>query len=223
MMGLLERGLTKLTLEAYQGANGQKKIGTLTAMYNPQTISLDYAASYQTSSGINQHHDVSWYRQVEPPTLSLELILDARGPSGGKPVDAQLSQLRALCFTVGPKGEAPFLHVTWGKMSWHGHGFFAGRLQQLSVSYTLFDRNAAPLRASATLTFKGETSDDMAKLRAGQPVSRQLVSADAKTPLPNLLEQSGGAAGKADYLAVARTNGLSNLSELKPGRWLAIK
>jgi hypothetical protein len=108
-------------------------------------------------------------------------------------------------------------------MNWHGHGFFAGRPQQLSVNYTLFDRNAAPLRASATLTLKGETSDDIAKLRAGQPASHQLVSLDGKTPLPNLLEQLNGAASQQNYLAVARANGLSNLSGLTPGQLLAIE
>ncbi|RQR10389.1 hypothetical protein DF026_35570 [Burkholderia stagnalis] len=212
-----------MTLEAYQGDNGQKKIGSLTAMYNPQTIALDYRASYQTSSGLNQHHDVSWYRQVEPPTLSLDLILDARGPKGGAPVDVQLSNLRALCFTVSPKGEAPFLRVTWGKMSWHGHGFFAGRLQTLAIRYTLFDRNATPLQASASLELRGETSDDMAKLKAGQPVTRQLVSGDDKTSLPSLLEQSGGASSQSEYLSMGGTNRLDNLSELKPGRPLVIK
>jgi hypothetical protein len=222
-MGLLDRGLAKLTLEAYQGDNGQKKIGTMTAMYNPRTIALDYEASYQTSSGVNQHHDVSWYRQVEPPMLSLDMILDARGPSGGQSVDGQLSNLRALCFTVGPKGEAPFLRVMWGKMSWHGHGFFAGRLRTLSIRYTLFDRNATPLQASAGLVLCGETSDDMAKLQAGQPVARQLVSADDRTALPNLLEQTDGASSKGDYLAVARANGMSNLSSPKPGKLLAIR
>ncbi|KWI28415.1 hypothetical protein [Burkholderia stagnalis] len=222
-MGLLERGLAKLTLTAYQGDNGQKKIGSITAMYNPESISLDYQAVYENMNALNQHHDVSAYRQVDPPMLNLELILDSRGPRGGQPVDTQLSNLRSLCLTVGPKGEAPFLRVTWGKMSWHGHGFFAGRLEQLSVRYTLFDRNAAPLAARATLALRGESSDDMAKLKAGQPVSRQLVSGDDKTALPNALDRSNGASSKQDYLNVAKSNGLSNLSDLKAGKLLAIE
>jgi hypothetical protein len=219
-MGLLERGLAKLTLEAYQGDNQVKRIGSLTAMYNPESVNLDYAATYQTTAGVNQHHDVSWFRQVEPPTLSLVLILDARGPQGGQPVDQQLSNLRGLCFTVDEKGEAPYLRVSWGSMSWHGHGYFSGRLTQLSIAYTLFDRNAKPLRATATLTLKGQTSDEMAKLRAMRAPAKQMLLMQDKTSLPQLLAQSTVVAGSAGYLAAAYANDADNLSGWTPGQML---
>ncbi|CAI1560636.1 MULTISPECIES: CIS tube protein [Serratia] len=219
-MGLLERGLAKLTLEAYQGDNQVKRIGSLTAMYNPESVNLDYAATYKTTAGVNQHHDVSWFRQVEPPTLSLALILDARGPQGGQPVDQQLSTLRALCFTVDEKGEAPYLRVSWGSMSWHGHGYFSGRLTQLSIAYTLFDRNAKPLRATATLTLKGQTSDEMAKLRAMRAPAKQMLLMQDKTSLPQLLAQSTVVVGSAGYLAAAYANDADNLSGWTPGQML---
>ncbi len=219
-MGLLERGLAKLTLEAYQGDNQVKKIGLLTAMYNPESINLDYGATYQTAAGVNQHHDVSWFRQVDPPTLSLALILDARGPQGGQPVDQQLSTLRALCFTVDENGEAPYLRVSWGSMSWHGHGFFSGRLTQLSIAYTLFDRNAKPLRATATLTLKGQTSDEMAKLSAMRAPGKQMLRMPDKTSLPQLLAQSTMVVGSVGYLATAYANDADNLSGWTPGQML---
>lgn len=219
-MGLLERGLAKLTLEAYQGDNQVKKIGSLTAMYNPESVNLDYEATYQTAAGVNQHHDVSWFRQVEPPTLSLALILDARGPQGGQPVDQQLSTLRALCFTVDENGEAPYLRVSWGSMSWHGHGFFSGRLTQLSIAYTLFDRNAKPLRATATLTLKGQTSDEMAKLSAMRAPGKQMLRMPDKTSLPQLLAQSTMVVGSVGYLATAYANDADNLSGWTPGQML---
>lgn len=219
-MGLLERGLAKLTLEAYQGDNQVKKIGSLTVMYNPESINLDYGATYQTAAGVNQHHDVSWFRQVAPPTLSLALILDARGPQGGQPVDQQLSTLRALCFTVDENGEAPYLRVSWGSMSWHGHGFFSGRLTQLSIAYTLFDRNAKPLRATATLTLKGQTSDEMAKLSAMRAPGKQMLRMPDKTSLPQLLAQSTMVVGSVGYLATAYANDADNLSGWTPGQML---
>ncbi|BEM90360.1 hypothetical protein SME46J_48300 (plasmid) [Serratia marcescens] len=219
-MGLLERGLAKLTLEAYQGDNQVKKIGSLTAMYNPESVNLDYGATYQTAAGVNQHHDVSWFRQVDPPTLSLALILDARGPQGGQPVDQQLSTLRALCFTVDENGEAPYLRVSWGSMSWHGHGFFSGRLTQLSIAYTLFDRNAKPLRATATLTLKGQTSDEMAKLSAMRAPGKQMLRMPDKTSLPQLLAQSTMVVGSVGYLATAYANDADNLSGWRPGQML---
>ncbi|HCF3047450.1 hypothetical protein U6010_11095 [Pseudomonas aeruginosa] len=219
-MGLLERGLAKLTLEAYQGDNREKKIGSLVAMYNPESVNLDYVATYETASGVNQHHEVSWYRQVQPPMLSLDLILDARGPQGGQPVDQQLSNLRALCFTVGDKGEAPYLRVTWGSMSWHGHGYFAGRLQTLSIAYTLFDRDAKPLRATATLTLRAQTSDEMEKFKVLRGPSKQALRMPDKTSLPQLLAQATTLAGSAAYLTTAYANDADNLSGWVAGQTL---
>ncbi len=222
-MGILEQGLSKLTLTAYQGDNQEKKLGELKAMYNPASVNLDYAADYKTAGGINQRHDVSWFRQVSPPTLSLALILDARGPEGGSPVDAQLSNLRALCFTVSEKGEAPYLRITWGSMSWHGHGYFSGRLVNLSVAYTLFDRTAAPLRATASLTLQSQTSDEMEKIKALHAPTKQAVQVPDKTSLPQLMAQATSASGSSAYLSTAYDNDADNLSGLSAGQTLLVR
>lgn len=219
-MGLLERGLAKLKLEAFQADNHQKPFGSMTVMYNPESVNLDYVADYGTASGVNQHHEVSWYRQVQPPTLNLDLILDARGPRGGSPIDEQLSNLRALCFTVSDKGESPYLRVTWGSMSWHGHGYFSGRLLTLSIAYTLFDRNAKPLRATASLVLKAQTSDEMEKLKALRPPAKQALRMPDKTSLPLLLAQATTLAGSAAYLTTAYANDVDNLSGWVAGQTL---
>lgn len=217
-MGLLERGLAKLTLEAYQGDNQEKKTGSLTAMYNPESVHLDYAAEYQTVGGVNQHHEVSGYQQVVPPTLSLDLVLDTRGPQKGLPVEQQLSNLRALCFTVSEQGDAPYLRVSWGSMSWHGHGYFSGRLVSLSITYALFDRNAKPLRATAKLLLKAQTSDEMAKIKAMRPKQEKALSIPDKTSLPQLLALATTVAGSAAYLSTAYANDADNLSGWAPGQ-----
>ncbi|MBH2988200.1 MULTISPECIES: hypothetical protein [Serratia] len=222
-MGLLERGLAKLTLEAYQDSSTQKKIGALTAMYNPESVNLDYAAKYETVAAINQRYGVSWYKQVLPPTLSLTLILDAQGPQGKLPVEQQLNNLRTLCFAVGERGEPSYLRVSWGSMNWHGHGYFSGRLLQLAIAYTLFDRNAKPLRATATLTLKAQTSDEMAKFSTSQKSTKQLLTMLDQTSLPQLLAQASVAAGSATYLTVAWENGADNLSGWAAGQKLLVR
>lgn len=216
----LDRGLAKLTLEAFQGDGRQKKVGAFTAMYNPESVTLDYTADYNTAAGVNQHHEVSWYQQVKPPTLRLKLILDARGPQRGKPVDEQLRDLRALCFSVGERGEPPYLRVNWGSMSWHGHGYFSGRLINLFITYTLFDRNAKPLRATASLVLRAQTSDEMATLKGASRGTSLGLQVQDKTSLPQLLAQSTAAVGGAAYLAVAYANDVDNLSGLLPGQML---
>lgn len=222
-MGLLDRGLSKLTLEAYQGDNREKKMGSLTAMYNPESVNLDYSATFNSTGGVNQHHEVSWYRSVNPPTLSLDLILDEQGPQQGGSVDAQLSNLRALCFTVNEKGDAPYLRITWGSMSWHGHGYFSGRLLNLTIAYTLFDRNARPLRATAKLVIRAQTSDEMEKIKALRPPAKQALRVPDKTSLPQMLAQATIAAGSSAYLATAYANDVDNLSGLTAGQTLLIE
>ncbi|QRR07655.1 hypothetical protein FPJ27_37225 (plasmid) [Burkholderia sp. MS455] len=217
-MGLLERGLAKLKLESYKSGDKSSKLGSLDAMYNPESVYLYYAAKYNEVAGVNQHEEDSWYQQVNVPTLTLDLILDARGPRGGQPVDEQLSSLRALCFTVGSKGESPYLRVTWGKMSWHGHGYFDGRLVSMSVAYTLFDRNATPLRATAKLVLRAQTSDEMAKFKAGGALAKETEKVKDKTPLPQTFPE-----GEKKYLEHAKDNDLNNLTELPSGKSLVAK
>ncbi|KVN20656.1 MULTISPECIES: hypothetical protein [unclassified Burkholderia] len=211
-MGLLERGLAKLKLEAYTSEGQVSKLGSIKAMYNPESVYLDYEAKYGDAAGVNQHEEVSWYQRVAVPTLTLDLILDARGPRGGSPVDEQLSDLRAMCFTVGSKAEAPYLRVTWGKMSWHGHGYFDARAVSLSVAYTLFDRNASPLRATAKLVLRAKTSDEMAKFKALKE-SPQMEEVKDKMSLPQTVPDGG----QSEYLELAAQNDLNHLSDLKPG------
>lgn len=216
-MGILDRGLAKLTLEAYQGDNKVKSLGDLKAMYNPESVHLSYAASFLPTGAVNRTIDVSWYQQVTPPELSLDLILDARGPKGGSAVDAQLSKLRALCFTVGDEGEPPFVRVTWGSMSWHGHGYFSGRVTNLSVAYTLFDRDAKPLRATASLVLRGQRSDEMNSMAADNRSTNKGLQLPDKTSLALLVAQATAAAGSVAYLATAYANDADNLSGMQAG------
>ncbi|PNK88341.1 hypothetical protein CEQ31_000760 [Serratia odorifera] len=118
MMGLRERGLAKLMLAPYPGTSTDEKF---TAMYNPESIHLDYVATATTPlAGLNQDFTQSPYSEIEPPTLSLELILDARGPKGGVSVNDQVKKLRHLCFAMGPMGKFPRVQVLWGKCAGMG-------------------------------------------------------------------------------------------------------
>ncbi|VDZ51059.1 Uncharacterised protein [Serratia odorifera] len=105
MMGLRERGLAKLMLAPYPGTSTDEKF---TAMYNPESIHLDYVATATTPlAGLNQDFTQSPYSEIEPPTLSLELILDARGPKGGVSVNDQVKKLRHPVLCHGADGQVP--------------------------------------------------------------------------------------------------------------------
>ncbi|MEQ1961644.1 hypothetical protein ABLB69_00330 [Xenorhabdus khoisanae] len=221
-MSLIERGLAKLTINAYKDREGKIRAGTIQAMYNPDSLQLDYQTDYQQSQAINSEKQSSIYVQAKPAGLSLELIFDATMPGNKTPVEAQLMQLKQLCSVDATSNETRFLQIKWGKMRWENRGYFAGRTKGLSVNYTLFDRDATPLRARVILTLVAdeslvlqETEQNLKSpakiaLRVQDGVSLALMAASTASTL------SGG----VDYLTLAWQNGLDNLNGFVPGEIL---
>ncbi|MDH0342423.1 hypothetical protein [Chromobacterium haemolyticum] len=223
-MGLLERGLAKLKLEAFDKSSGGKSEGVFEAMYNPASVQFDYAANYQESAALNKNEQHALFSKVSPPTLRLDLVLDGRAPGRRGSVDDQLKALRNLCFAVGQKGEPPYLRITWGNMSWHGQGFFKGRCQRLGVSYTLFDRSAKPLRAMASLSLLGESTDGGSAFEAkasGKLKSVAKVVSGYALPLVGAATSFGVGLG-TNYLTAAVDNDLDNLRDIQPGQSLVL-
>ena len=224
-MALLGRGLAKLTLSASKDRDGHQKLGTFVAMYNPESIHFAYESRYELSTTLNKHEQSSEYDMVRPPSLDLELVLDGRAPGARHTVDEQLGQLRALCFAIGDKGEPPYLRVSWGKMNWHGQGYFSGRCQRMGVTYTLFDRNGQPLRASAQLSLVADSTDDLKAMQKGGGARKQaLTTSVARDSLPLVagLVGVGAVSSAADYLKLGYANNLDNLRNLAPGDSLSV-
>ncbi|SFU61133.1 hypothetical protein [Xenorhabdus koppenhoeferi] len=221
-MSLIERGLAKLTINAYKDREGKIRAGTVQAMYNPDSLQLDYQTDYQQSQAINSEKQSSIYVQARPAGLSLELIFDATMPGNKTPVEAQLMQLKQLCSVDATSNETRFLQIKWGKMRWENRGYFSGRAKGLSVNYTLFDRDATPLRARVILTLVAdeslvlqETEQNLKSpakiaLRVQDGASLALIAAGTASTL------SGG----IDYLTLAWQNGLDNLNGFVPGEIL---
>ncbi|WP_446469292.1 CIS tube protein [Xenorhabdus stockiae] len=221
-MSLIERGLAKLTINAYKDREGKIQAGTIQAMYNPDSLQLDYQTDYQQSLAINSEKQSSIYVQAKPAGLSLELIFDGTMPDNKIPVEAQLMQLKQLCSVDATSYETQFLQIKWGKMRWENRGYFAGRAKSLSVNYTLFDRDATPLRARVILTLVAdeslvlqETEQNLKSpaqiaLRVQDGVSLAMMAASTASML------SGG----VDYLTLASQNNLDNLNGFAPGEIL---
>ncbi|MDI2146126.1 hypothetical protein KBJ94_29195 [Pseudomonas sp. ITA] len=225
-MGNLERGLSKLTISAYQDRELRQLLGSMLAMYNPASINLSYSTDYVSDEYINSTQQSNRYQQVRPGELNLKLVFDALLPGNEESVDSQLGQLRALCCSVlAETQETPFLKVVWGRMNWSGQGYYAGRMSAMSVNYSLFDRNGKPLRAEASLTLRTDESLVLQKSQmAGPPVVTIGVPAMPSLALMAASVAAGvGIAGSGvDYLSLAATNGLSNLNDFSPGDLLVV-
>ncbi|MBV4465871.1 hypothetical protein KVG95_21315 [Pseudomonas sp. SWRI79] len=217
-MGLLDVGLAKLTITAFSDREMKRRVGEIKAMYNPASIQLSYYTDFTENSFINSDVSISSYRKTRPGRLSLELLFDARLPGNNASLDNQLAKLRSLCCEVDSTGNEPrFLQVKWGKMSWNGNGYFAGRMANLVVGYTLFDRDATPLRAKATLSLTADESLEAQQLSFNPSSEMNVVTVPDVSPLALI-----AAASAVDYLALAVTNGLDNLDDTQPGGTLVV-
>ncbi|AWK41564.1 MULTISPECIES: hypothetical protein [Photorhabdus] len=221
-MSLIERGLSKLTLTAFKDREGKISVGSLQAMYNPDAIQLDYQTHYQQDESVNHTRKSSHYVSSPPAGLSLVLLFDASMPGNNIPVETQLTTLKALC-AVDPSTHVPhFLKIKWGKMRWENKSYFAGRASGLTINYTLFDRDATPLRASATLSL---VADESFVIQATEqqlkspPVTTVSVTDMLTLPLIALGAGASLASG-IDYLSLAWQNDLDNLDDFTPGQTL---
>ncbi|WP_350307146.1 CIS tube protein [Photorhabdus viridis] len=218
-MGLLDIGLAKLTITAFSDREMKRKKGEIRAMYNPDSIQLNYHTDFTEDLFINRDKEVSKYQKVRPGGLSLELLFDARLPGNTASLDNQLANLRSLCCEVDNANNEPqFLQVRWGKMNWNGNGYFAGRMANLVVNYTLFDRDATPLRAKATLSLTADESLEVQQTSFNPNIAdMNIVSVPDVSSLALI-----AASQEVDYLTLAVTNDLNNLDDIQPGKTLIV-
>lgn len=216
-MSLLERGLSKLTLNAWKDREGKIPAGSMSAMYNPENIQLDYQTQFDTENTINTASKSNRYVISEPVGLNLTLLFDSQMPGNTTPIETQLAMLKSLCAVDTATGSPYFLRITWGKMRWENKGWFAGRARQLSVIYTLFDRDATPLRATVNLSLVADESFVIQQsLKAQSAPDRVLVSIPDLTSLPLLaLSASEVLTGNVDPLSLAWNNNLDNLDNFQ--------
>ncbi|OKB66600.1 hypothetical protein BHU62_12085 [Serratia marcescens] len=221
-MSLLQRGLSRLTLNAWKDREGKIPAGGMTALYNPENIQLDYQTRFDTEDTINTASQSNRYVISEPVGLNLTLLFDSQMPGNTTPIETQLAMLKSICAVDAATGSPYFLRITWGKMRWDNKGWFAGRARDLSVTYTLFDRDATPLRATVRLSLVADESLVIQhSLKALSAPNRVLVSVPDQASLPQLANSAGGTlSGSVDPLSLARDNDLDNLDDFQAGDML---
>jgi Contractile injection system tube protein len=224
-MNVFQRRPTKLTLSAYSDREMTHLSGSLSVMYNPDSVSLDYRTDYVPNRPINTSRQSNRYVQTYPAGLTLELLFDAKMPGNRLPIDEQLTHLRSLCYSVNPADSEPrYIQVKWGQMRWGGRRYFSGRISSLSERYILFKRDATPLRAIVMLVL---TADGSLTLQEAQEQliapATAVVNVPDATSLPQIASGAGAMlSGDTDYLAVAAENDLDSLDAIQAGQTLQI-
>jgi hypothetical protein len=193
-----------------------------TAMVNPAELSHEHSISYNTRPTLGQVGSDAKFSAINPDRLKFSIVLDGTGvvPSaaaGAAPPDVQtlLSQLNQVVYSyVSDKHEPSHVRVLWGTI------IFFGRLDAMSVRYTLFKPSGDPLRARVELSFVGTMSKKEGELvsnRSSPDLSHTVLVVEGDT-LPLLCDRIYS--DSSYYPEVARFNGLSDFRAIEPGRRL---
>ena len=217
--------LEKLQIQAFSDRGRSSRVGVFEAMFNPESIKLDYTINYAEfdapGSGGQQANFVHGKHAVSP----IRLLLDGTGyadtgspQSQGESVTDKVETFLDLCVRLnGSSHEPNFLRLQWGRGVLQS---FDCRVKSLSINYPLFDRSGAPLRAELDVNFGEDKSNDKRAREENRssPDVSHIRTVKAGDSLPLLCQQIYGSADH--YLNVARTNRLTDFRRLEPGKTL---
>lgn len=125
----------------------------LVCRYNPKTLRITGGTEWKQAEA-NQQRDLKreQFQARKPRTLSVTLFFDQfELPSGDVTLemDALWAWTEAHQNVTMQSASAPWLRFQWGAKN-----YFRCYIESLSVTYTLFSRSGAPLRATADVTLK---------------------------------------------------------------------
>jgi hypothetical protein len=194
---------------------------SFTAMLNPAEFSHNREIRYNTRATLGQVGSDTRFSAVQPDKVSFSILIDGTGVVPVRPEDANkevADHIRTLYDVVykydGEEHEPDHVRLLWGTL------ILYGRLESMSVQYTLFKPSGDPLRAKVTLAFVGFMSTREAELAANRssPDLSHLVEVRDGDTLPLLCSRIYG--DPSYYPEVARHNKLGGFRGLRPGMQL---
>jgi len=215
---------TKLTIARCTGENKDAATGesdVFTALINPATISHEHSIGYsngseegcKSTSALGKMAVESKFSKYNPEKVSFELVLDGSGVvSLDADVTELISDLKDIVYLYdGEEHEPCVVELAWKDF------VFKGRLDSMSIEYTLFKPDGSPIRAKVKLSFSSYMSnkEEALKAKRSSPDLTHYVVVKAGDTLPqlcyNIYKDSGY------FMAVAKYNGLHQFRNLEPG------
>ena len=190
---------------------------TYKLLINPAEFSHDRSICYNTKRTLGQNGNPVRFSAVNPDKIAFSLVFDGTGavpPQKGTPADVagQVEAISGIVYTYkGDRHEPSHVQILWGTL------IFYGRLQSMSLNYTLFTSGGAPLRARSDMSFLGFVSAEEGRLtadRSSPDLSHSVLVVDGDT-LPLLCQRVYG--DSRYYPEVAVFNGLREFRRLQPG------
>src|SRR6478735_1028427 len=205
------------------GAQPGGALAQLQLQFNPATLVLRKTTEWRrTPSRMAGESALPEFVGSGPRSLSLDVFLDSTATHDNS-VEKAVEQLMTACVptpsSLGRKTPAsPWVRFDWGTSKTTS---FDGVMSNLSVSYTLFDVDGKPLRATCSLSIE-EASVDPAGQNptSGSREARRTHRVVAGDSLPLLAWREYGDA--TAWRTIAEANDVDDPMQLTPGRELVV-
>ncbi|MFF2324779.1 MULTISPECIES: LysM peptidoglycan-binding domain-containing protein [unclassified Streptomyces] len=205
------------------GAKPGGILARLTLQFNPAKLSLSKNTEWRrTPSRMAEQSALPEFVGSGPRALSLEVFLDATATHDDS-VEKAVEQLMTACVpTLGSLARktpaSPWVRFDWGTSTTTS---FDGVLSSLSVSYTLFDIDGKPLRATCSLSIEEATVDRPGQNpTSGSREARRSHRVVAGDSLPLLAWREYGDA--TAWRTIAHANDIDDPMQLIPGSELVV-
>ncbi|QWF77829.1 CIS tube protein [Amycolatopsis sp. CA-230715] len=191
--------------------------------FNPNQLTLTKRTEWRRNPArMAEETSVPEFVGSAPRTLSVEIFLDGTDKHDDS-VEQNVSKLLRACVPTPEsrrkkRPASPWVKLVWGKAKTFS---FAGVVQSVSVTYSLFDVDGTPLRARCSLTIDegGSTTPNQNPTSGALEARRghQVVAGDT---LPALAWQEYGDA--TAWRLIAEANEVEDPMRLRPGTELLI-
>ncbi|BFO14749.1 LysM peptidoglycan-binding domain-containing protein [Streptomyces sp. KM77-8] len=225
-MSRSSRARAQLTLKEPPTSVGAKPGGTIARLnlqFNPNTLELQKTTEWRrTPSRMAGQSALPEFVGSGPRTLSLEVFLDATARHDDS-VEQAVEKLMKACVptpaSLGRKKPAsPWVRFEWGTARTTS---FDGVLSSLSVSYSLFDVDGKPLRATCRLSIEEASVDPPGQNpTSGARTARRTHTVVAGDSLALLAWREYGDA--TAWRVIAEANRIDDPMALEPGTELVV-
>jgi nucleoid-associated protein YgaU len=220
------RARAQLTLKEPPASVGARPGGTIARLdlqFNPATLQLSKSTEWRrTPSRMAGQSALPEFVGSGPRSLKLDVFLDATAAHDNS-VEQAVEKLMKACVptpaSLGRKKPAsPWVRFEWGAARTTS---FDGVLSSLSVSYTLFDVDGKPLRATCSLSIEEASVDPPGQNpTSGARTARSTHTVVAGDSLAMLAWREYGDA--TAWRTIAEANGIDDPMALAPGTELMV-
>jgi len=219
--------LEKLTIQAYETIdfNDTEKVGEpFVTMFNPDKYDEKYAIEHKEDQAQGTAGNASKFNKIKPQEYQFDFLIDGTGTaqdtsaSAGQPikkkdVGKEIQKFMKVVYEYkGDKHRPRFCMIKWGEWL-----IVRSVFKSCTISYTLFDRNAYPLRARIKAIFSEVRSDERRALKQNDS-SPDMTHIRRVKEGDNLVLMCYRIYEDIRYYPLlARTNNLTQFQVLQPG------